>query len=90
MLRLSVIKVDGMTCEHCSTAVRRAVESTKEAHLCRVALDKHECYVVAGRKASMDRIADAIEAAGYLATPAKCNREVSVRIPEWVSCSRSV
>ena len=84
-LKLSVLKIEGMTCHHCIAAVQAAVERTKEAHLVRVSLDKHECYIIANRKVNFDRIIDAVEAAGYLATLIHCNREVSLKILDWVS-----
>lgn len=83
-LKLSVLKIEGMTCGHCTAAVQTAVERTKEAHLVRVSLDKHECYIIANRKVNFDRIVDAVEAAGYLATLIHCNREVTLRIHDWV------
>lgn len=83
-LRVNVLKIDGMTCGHCTATVQKAAEATKVAFLCRVSLDKHECYVITGRTANLNHIADAVQAVGYLATPVRCHREVSLQIVEWV------
>lgn len=89
-LHLGVLKIEGMTCGHCSSAIQKAVESTKEAHLCRVSLDRHECYVIATRNCNFNHIVAAIESVGYLATVVQCNREVSLKIPAWVSVCTSL
>lgn len=81
---LCVIRVEGMTCGHCVGSVYKALEGVKEVANCSVSLNKHECYLIANKNTNIADVVNAIEAVGYLASVVHVNREVSLRILNWV------
>jgi len=59
----TVLKVEGMSCNHCKMAVEKALKAVSGVESAEVNLDKKE--VVVNGTADQDQMAKAIEDAGY-------------------------
>ncbi|WP_027364070.1 CopZ family metallochaperone [Desulfotruncus alcoholivorax] len=59
----TVLKVEGMSCNHCKMAVEKALKAVSGVENAQVNLDKKE--VVVTGTADRDKLAKAIEDAGY-------------------------
>jgi copper chaperone len=85
---LCVLRVEGMTCAHCTAAVRRAVQSQLPGSSpkdVQVSLEKNEVYLLVGPGTDIREVVGAVEDAGYLACVVHVNREVALTIVNWVS-----
>ncbi|AEF93282.1 copper ion binding protein [Desulfotomaculum nigrificans CO-1-SRB] len=60
---MTVLKVEGMSCNHCKMAVEKAVKAVAGVESVQVNLDKKE--VVVNGSADRAQVAKAIEEAGY-------------------------
>lgn len=61
-----VIKVDGMSCDHCRNAIESALAKINDVRTAEVDLDKNEVRVdYDDNKVSMQEMKDAIEDQGY-------------------------
>lgn len=60
---MTVLKVEGMSCNHCKMAVEKAVKAVAGVESVQVNLDKKE--VVVNGSADRSQVAKAIEEAGY-------------------------
>jgi copper chaperone len=59
------LKVEGMTCNHCTMTVRRAVMSVEGVESAEVSLEEGIVRVRASDQVNVDEIKKAIESAGY-------------------------
>ena len=59
----TVLKVEGMSCNHCKMAVEKALKAVNGVEGAEVNLDKKEVVVTGA--ADQDKLAKAIEDAGY-------------------------
>ena len=59
----TVLKVEGMSCNHCKMAVEKALKAVNGVEGAEVNLDKKEVVVTGA--ADQDKLAQAIEDAGY-------------------------
>ena len=59
----TVLKVEGMSCNHCKMAVVKALKAVSGVESAQVNLDKKEVVVTGA--ADRDKLAKAIEDAGY-------------------------
>ena len=62
---VTTLKVKGMTCQHCVMAVKKALGQLEGIQNVDVDLQKGEVRFENNRPVESDRIAKAIEAAGY-------------------------
>ena len=63
----TVIKVDGMHCQHCAARVKKACESVANVSAAAVDLDGKKA-VITHANADMNAVADAINALGFSAS----------------------
>lgn len=59
------IKVEGMSCQHCVSAVKKALESLQGVEAVQVDLEKGEVRFVRSEGVSLDQVRAAVEGAGY-------------------------
>ncbi len=59
------IRVQGMSCQHCVSSVREALESLKGVTGVRVDLETGEVDFVLSEGVSLQRVREAVEEAGY-------------------------
>jgi copper ion binding protein len=59
------LSVDGMSCEHCAQSVAEALEGVDGVSQATVDLDAAEATVSLDGKVSHDRLAEAVDEAGY-------------------------
>lgn len=65
-MKKEVIKVDGMTCNHCKSAVEGALKSVNGVSLAEVNLDENNVSVEFDEAAvSLDKLKEEIEEQGY-------------------------
>ena len=62
-MKQTILKVNGMSCNHCKNAVEKAVKSISGVESVQVNLDQGQ--VVVEGSAGYDRLVKAIEEAGY-------------------------
>ena len=66
--KTTVIKVDGMSCEHCKMRVKKALEAVKGVRLADVDLENKQVTVHITKDVDIQALKDAIEIAGYKAS----------------------
>ncbi len=59
------IKVEGMSCQHCVSSVREALEALKGVSGVKVNLETGEVDFVRSEGVSLERVREAVERAGY-------------------------
>ena len=59
------LKIEGMTCDHCVMHVTNALEAIEGVEKAKVSLKKNEALVKFSAPADMDKMAVAVEEAGY-------------------------
>lgn len=62
------IKVEGMSCQHCVSSVREALESLQGVRAVKVNLETGEVDFVRSEGVSLERVREAVERAGYRVT----------------------
>lgn len=60
-----VMRVRGMSCQHCVTSVKRAIAGIQGVEDVRVDLQKGEAWVLAKEDVSLGELRKAVEDAGY-------------------------
>ncbi|NIR62021.1 MAG: hypothetical protein GWO02_22320 [Gammaproteobacteria bacterium] len=67
----TTLKVTGMTCGHCVSAVTRALEKVPGVEKADVSLDEARAVVTGADDVAIDALVKAVEAEGYEAEPAR-------------------
>lgn len=62
---ITSLKVEGMTCQHCCTTVKKAVEKTKGVSSAEVNLKNKTIIVTHDESTDIDEIKNAIEDQGF-------------------------
>jgi copper chaperone len=64
-MKNTILRVDGMTCEHCVTAVTKALKDLSDVSAVTVHLPTKSVMVEYNPELAFERIKEAIESAGY-------------------------
>ncbi|SKC81162.1 heavy-metal-associated domain-containing protein [Maledivibacter halophilus] len=60
-----IIKIEGMSCQHCENRVRKSLESLGNVEIIEISAEKDEAKIKVSEKIIIDQVKEAIEDAGY-------------------------
>ena len=66
---ITILNVEGMSCEHCVNSVKEAAMSVDGVTGAKVSLEKKTAEITHGDDVPMERVIQAIEEEGYSAAP---------------------
>lgn len=68
MTQSTTLMIEGMSCQHCVASVTKALQAVPGVESAQVSLDEARATVTGG--APQQELVDAVQRAGYVATPA--------------------
>lgn len=60
-----IIKIEGMSCQHCENRVRKSLESLGNVEIVEISAEKDEAKLKISEEITIDQVKEAIEDAGY-------------------------